>query len=234
MDTGVGVQRASPSQKTNALMEARFVKERRRSDSSTGSARTFVHDVEAAADRVAAKLGPNWENIAMSLATSATRVLGEAGEDQALSLLHAKGYSTAQKLRVNSPVVDIEVPGPRPFRVSVKAARDRQHVRLGSYRSVRQLGPADFLFAFLPVGKQPISFEPGGYRLLILPGEMVREDAFAVTDSYHAERGRPDWQDSYNFSMFVKGYSRRPIQAETWARWLAHHDRWDILSSRNS
>ena len=165
----------------------------------------------------------------MGAARPATLALGDAGEDAALRLLHEHGYAEARKLRLNTPVVDIEVAGRSPFRVSVKAARDRQHVRLGSYRSVRQLGPSDFLFAFLPTGQASISFEPGGYNLLILPGEVAREDAFAGTDSYHAEQGRSDWQDSYNFSMLVKGYSRRPIQAATWARWLGYRERWDLL-----
>ena len=165
----------------------------------------------------------------MSVARSETLALGDAGEDAALRLLHERGYVGARKLPLNTPVVDIEVPGLQPFCVSVKAARVRQHVRLGSYRSVQQLGAADFLFAFLPAGRGPISFEPGGYQLLILPGEVAREDAYAVTDSYHGERGKLDWQDSYNFPMFVKGYSRRPIQAETWARWLGYRDRWNLL-----
>ena len=165
----------------------------------------------------------------MTTPRAETQALGDAGENAALRLLHEHGYTGARKLRLNTPVVDIEVPGTHPFRVSVKAARDRQHVRLGSYRSVRQLGPSDFLFAFLPIGRAPISFEAGGYNLLILPGEVARDDAFAVTDSYHAERGRSDWQDSYNFSMLVKGYSRRSIQAATWARWLGYGERWDLL-----
>tara|TARA_R110002072_G_scaffold247825_2_gene406958 strand:- start:413 stop:787 length:375 start_codon:yes stop_codon:yes gene_type:complete len=65
--------------------------------------------------------------------------LGDAGENHAVALLEKKGYK-AEKLEINAPTYDVKASkGGEEFLISVKVARDKQHVRMGSRRSVLRL-----------------------------------------------------------------------------------------------
>ena len=155
----------------------------------------------------------------------ASKVLGNDGEQYALELLEAHGY-TARLLRNNYQTYDIEVVGPRPFLVSVKASKDKQHVRLGAHNSVERLSAGNFVFAFMPTtNSKQIEFRPGGYRLLIVPAEIARKDALAIMRAYREEH-----PSASSFSYILKGYSKRRQHPEVWARWAAFEDAWDLLA----
>jgi hypothetical protein len=76
-------------------------------------------------------------------------------------------------------------------------------------------------------GSNDIQFIPGGYRLLIVPGEVAKIDSIALQRSYLTERGK-DPEAPY-YSLMVKGYSRRDHQREVWARWAGYEDAWHLL-----
>lgn len=122
---------------------------------------------------------------------STSKELGDAGEEHAIQLLASHGYS-AKKLRVNAPTYDLEVSnGALTFFVSVKASREKQHVRLGARRSVVNLTPGNFLFAFLPdVGAELSAFQSSRYALLIVPAEMVKEAGSQSTTRIGLQRGK--------------------------------------------
>ena len=155
---------------------------------------------------------------------STFKELGDAGEEHAIQLLASHGYS-AKKLRVNAPTYDLEVSnGAVTFFVSVKASREKQHVRLGARRSVVNLTQGNFLFAFLPeVGAELSTFQSSRYSLLILPAEMVKEDGLSVHDPYWLTKGK----DPNIFSVMVKGYGSH--HRSIWPRWLSFKDAWHLL-----
>lgn len=152
-----------------------------------------------------------------------SKELGDAGEQHALELLSAHGYQVS-KLPTNAPTYDLRASrNGKTFLVSVKVARDKQHVRLGTRNAVLRLESGNFVFAFMPREKQEITaMEPKQYRLLILPAEMVRDDSLRVHDAYWAARGG----DS-GYSVMVKGYGSH--HRAMWPSWLACADAWHLL-----
>lgn len=155
-----------------------------------------------------------------------SKALGDEAEVYACRLLSERGYSPSL-LSTNYPTFDIEVCGSRSFFVSVKASAEKQHVRLGTRQSARGLVPGSFVLAFMPVpGTKMLALKKGGYRLLVVPGEIARDDSIAVSDSYAIHRGI---EGEYGYSLMVKGYSKRPHQVEVWARWAAYEDAWHLL-----
>lgn len=157
--------------------------------------------------------------------TEAT-ALGLEAEKFAAKLLRSRGYSVTA-FKTNNPTYDLEVSGSSRFMVSVKASKAKQHVRLGSLNSVRRLERGHFLFAFMPaVGRRNIEFSAGKFRLLIIPAEIARVDSIAVRDSYIESRGLTE---AYNYSLMVKGYSRRQHQVKTWEKWNQFENGWPLL-----
>lgn len=155
--------------------------------------------------------------------------IGDAGEALVASLLRKRGYRV-REIGGNYPVIDLEVEGSRPFRVSVKTSASKRHVRMGREASVAQLRNDDFVFAILPSpGGSTINLETGDFDLLILPGDMARTDALHVHRTYLAEPGRNGQARSPTAGIMVKEYSHRPPQVEAWARWKEQKDRWDAL-----
>ena len=136
--------------------------------------------------------------------------LGDAGENHAVALLEKKGYK-AEKLE--------------EFLISVKVARDKQHVRMGSRRSVLRLKKSNFIFAFIPTEKgcEITELKPEQYRLLILPAEFAREDALSIHDPYWDSKSK----DKNGFSVMVKGYGSH--HKEMWPNWLEYTDAWHLL-----
>jgi hypothetical protein len=152
--------------------------------------------------------------------------LGDHAESVAQILLHQHGYH-ADLHRVNNPVYDLAVDASTPFNVSVKASRIQQHVRLGTLRSVTQLSAGNFVFAFMPaLGSKVIALTDGGYRLLIIPAEVARDDGIAVRNSYLEHRGL---DQTYSYSLMVKGYAKREHQVQVWAQWAKYEDAWHLL-----
>jgi hypothetical protein len=150
--------------------------------------------------------------------------LGDEGEEFTLELLHQRGY-VANKLRTNYPTYDIQVQAAASsFCVSVKVSRSKQHVRLGSRRSVDRLASGNFVFAFLPLAPGEIDLPAGRYRILIMPAEEVRADALCVYDQYWAKKGTSD-----GYSVMIKAYDSR--QNAIWSRWLKYTDAWNQLPS---
>lgn len=153
------------------------------------------------------------------------RQLGDAGENHAVQLLEAKGYE-AIKLEVNAPTYDIRASkNGREFFISVKVARDKQHVRLGSRRSVLGLEKGNFIFAFMPSekGGEITNLHPDQYRLLILPAEMACKDALSIHDPYWDKKNK----DKNGFSVMVKGYGSH--HKKMWPRWLEYTEAWHLL-----
>ncbi len=150
------------------------------------------------------------------------KALGDAGEELALQLLINRGYR-ASRLPVNAPTYDLEVSqAGGDFRVSVKVSRTKQHVRLGARSSVDRLGAGNFVFAFLPnAGNDEIRLTNGGYSLLILPADLVRDESLAIHDAYWAARGRPDGS-GYSVQISHRHQS-------VWIRWKRFAFAWNVL-----
>ncbi|CBL46581.1 hypothetical protein HDN1F_29980 [gamma proteobacterium HdN1] len=152
--------------------------------------------------------------------------LGNHAESVAQVLLHQRGYN-ADLHRTNHPIYDLVVDASTPFHVSVKASKTQQHVRLGSLNSVSKLSSGNFVFAFMPsLGSKEISISDGGYRLFIIPAEIARDDGIAVRNSYLEHRGL---DQSYSYSLMVKGYAKREHQVQIWSQWAQYEDAWHLL-----
>lgn len=158
-----------------------------------------------------------------------TTELGNRGEDFVNGFLARRGYSTT-RLGGRFATYDIQVNSTdRPFMVSVKTSRNRQHVRLGSEKSVTRLSAPHFVIAVMPLDAEgDVVLESGKCRVLVIPAEVAKADGLRVTETYFAEDStRKRWE-----TVIVKGYSRRPIQEETWERWLSNYsDAWHLLPS---
>lgn len=149
--------------------------------------------------------------------------LGDLGEAHAARLLRERGFEVTE-LEVNAPTYDLEVRrGSRSFFVSVKVSRSKQHVSLGSRKSVSRLTQGNFVFAFIPKAANEISeMVPSEYTLLILPADEVREESLRVHDAYWAARG-----GDKGYRVMVKGYGSH--HREIWPRWMRYADAWSQL-----
>lgn len=148
--------------------------------------------------------------------------LGDHAEEFALALLQARGYR-AKLLPRNYPTYDIRVESAEAeLLISVKASRNKHHVRLGKRNSVERLSEGNFVLAFLPRGTEELRLEVGGFDLLILPAEIVRVESLLAHNAYYAER-----PDSSEYSVIVKAYDHRhrPI----WAKWITYLNAWHQL-----
>jgi hypothetical protein len=90
-----------------------------------------------------------------------------------------------------------------------------------------QLSKGNFVFAFMPaIGRKEINLADGSYRLFIIPAEIAREDGIAVRNSYLEHRGL---DQSYSYSLLVKGYAKRAHQVQVWSQWAQYEDAWHLL-----
>ena len=153
-----------------------------------------------------------------------SKELGDHGEGHACELLRERGYA-AILLRVNAKTYDIQASlGDKTFMVSVKVSREKQHVRLGSRRSVLGLTPGNFVFAFFPApGAQIQDLGQSPHTLLIIPAEVARDEALSVHDPYWIDKNK----DPNIFSVMVKGYGSH--HRAMWPQWLAYRDAWHLL-----
>lgn len=152
--------------------------------------------------------------------------LGVDGELLAKSLLESRGY-TVRQLRVNYWTYDLEVDASTPFWVSVKTSKKKQHVRLGRLSSVSRLTEGNFVFAFMPaLGLKEIVFADQGYKLLIVPAAVAKDDGIAIHNSYIEEK---KLDQNYNYDVMVKGYAKRLHQQQVWKKWSEYQDKWSLL-----
>ncbi len=153
-----------------------------------------------------------------------SKQLGDDGERHTCELLREHGY-VADLLAVNAKTYDVRASrAGAEFLISVKVSRDKQHVRLGSRRSVLDLEAGHFVFAYLPPqGLEIASLSSRQYALLILPADLVRTDSLSIHDAYWIDKSK----DPNIFSVMVKGYGRH--HREMWPRWLEYRDAWSLL-----
>jgi hypothetical protein len=153
-----------------------------------------------------------------------SKELGDDGEQYTCGLLRSRGYD-ARLLEVNARTYDLHVQkGQQQFLVSVKVARDKQHVRLGSRRSVLGLEAGNFVFAYLPIpGHSIVNLKDSAHTLLILPAEIAQMDALSIHDPYWLEKEK----DPNIFSVMVKGYGSH--HRTMWPRWLEYSNAWHLL-----
>ena len=161
--------------------------------------------------------------ITLGVMKLSSKQLGDAGEQHALDLLQLRGYDVL-KLSTNAPTYDLQASrGGNTFLISVKVSRDKQHVRLGARNSVLRLASGNFVFAFLPSGKEELTLlEPSQYRLLIIPAEVARDDSLSIHDAYWAAKG-----GDASFSVMVKGYGSH--HRTMWPTWLSYAEAWHLL-----
>jgi hypothetical protein len=156
-------------------------------------------------------------------------VVGNDGEAFVAALLRSRGYDVLE-IGGNYPVIDLEVRGHSPFRVSVKTSVTKRHVRMGKETSVSPLLDSDFVFALMPKdGRAFLDLGSDDYDLMILPGEVARSGALEVHGAYLAEPGTDCEPRSGSAGVMVKGYSRRPAQTKVWRSWLNYIDAWSAL-----
>jgi hypothetical protein len=157
---------------------------------------------------------------------SESRKLGVGGELLAKDLLESRGY-TVHLLQVNYRTYDLEVDASTPFLVSVKTSKKQQHVRLGKLSSVSCLTEGNFVFAFMPAPElKEIVLAHSGYKLLIIPAAIARDDGIAVHNSYIEEK---KLDRKYNYDVMVKGYAKRLHQQQVWEKWSQYNDAWSLL-----
>ena len=118
-----------------------------------------------------------------------TRSIGRQAEDLAADLLRQRGFAVRNlnEERLNYPLYDLAVKNGNEILVSVKCARAKRELRVGSPQMLREMRDDCVVMAFLPVSKsKEIEFSPGGYEVLIIPGCIAREDGLAVHNHYIA------------------------------------------------
>lgn len=144
-----------------------------------------------------------------------TNTLGDAAESLAADLLRQRGYRVTDLNMImrNRPVIDLEVEaGEGRFPISVKAARLRTGVRLGSVSSLSALPENGFLFIFMPMTKAaPLDLECGSYALWIVPAPVRRE---ALDAHQHYATSHPG---SANHSVMIKDKVDRGVQTRSGA-----------------
>jgi len=140
--------------------------------------------------------------------------------------------SDLNAIQQNHPTYDLEAhrQGHR-LKISVKCARAKRDLSLGSPASVRRLEPGSFVFAFLPPSKdREIDIATGAYALWIVPAVAVINDALAAHAHYwHKE---PDKLESN--PIRVKDKADKPggrsISGAVFADWSARfNNAWHLL-----
>jgi hypothetical protein len=119
-----------------------------------------------------------------------TQSIGKQTEDLAADLLRQHGFAVRNlnEERFNHPLYDlIAVKNGNEILVSVKCARAKRELRVGSPSILPKMRDDCVVMAFLPTEKgKEIEFSPGGYELLIVPGQVARDEALAAYYHYIA------------------------------------------------
>ncbi|MGY3436778.1 MULTISPECIES: hypothetical protein [unclassified Marinovum] len=163
-----------------------------------------------------------------------TSIIGDMGEAEALSLLQGRGYKceNLNDKRRNAWTYDLEIGTARgKFLVSVKTARAKRDISLGRPLSLKRLENDAFMMILMPSGKnQETRFEPGGYHLLILPGQVARDEAL----SSHYHYWGNDSEKAENNTVRIKDKLDRPggrsNSGEVFSSWNDRfRDAWHLL-----
>jgi len=161
-----------------------------------------------------------------------TADIGNRAEQLATTLLRERGFEVVNlnELRANHPLYDLRAEkNGHTVRVSVKCARAKRELRLGSPRMLRQLADDAVVMAFLPIAKgRDIDLTPGGYELWIIPGAVARDEALAAHDHY--AKSHPG---SADHSVMVKDKIDRSPDTRSGAvfhRWCElYRNAWHLL-----
>jgi hypothetical protein len=179
------------------------------------------------------------DNVDRSLGRSDTSIVGRAAEQLAASLLKEHGYNVRDlnAVRANNPLYDlVAITGRSEVAVSVKCARAKRELRLGSPKMLKQLRDDCVVMAFLPPRKgSEIQFSPKGYELLIIPGHVARDEALAAHNHYAATH-----PSSASHSVMVKDkvdrneFTRSGAVFKSWhERYLNAWDTFDVAFRRS-
>lgn len=150
----------------------------------------------------------------------------------AAGLLETRGYKVTNLnvARNNFPLYDLRAARDgRELLISVKCARAKRELRLGPPHRLRQLADDAVVLALLPISKgRDIVFEPGGYELWVIPGNVARDEALAAHEHY--AQSHPG---SADHSVMVKDkVDRNPgtRSGAVFASWrLRFRDAWHLL-----
>jgi hypothetical protein len=154
-----------------------------------------------------------------------TRSIGRQAEDLAADLLRQRGFvvRNLNEERFNHPLYDlVAVKNGNEMLVSVKCARAKRELRVGSSQMLREMRDDCMVMAFLPVSKsKEIEFSPGGYEVLIIPGQVAREEGLAVHNHYIATH-----PGSVGHSVMVKDKIDRNERTRSGAMFKSWHERF--------
>jgi hypothetical protein len=156
---------------------------------------------------------------------SDTQGIGEQAETLAADLLRQRGFAVRNlnEERFHYPLYDlVAVKNGNEILVSVKCARAKRELRVGSPQMLRKMRDDCVVMAFLSVSKsKEIEFSPGGYEVLIIPGRVAREEGLAVHDHYIATR-----PGSADHSVMVKDKIDRNERTRSGAVFKSWHERF--------
>jgi hypothetical protein len=159
---------------------------------------------------------------------------GDRAETLAADLLRLRGYEVRNlnERRPNYPTYDLETTGAdSTFRISVKARRNVWQINVGKEPAVRRLADDSYVMAFMPEEHgTEIDLDAGRYKLLIVPGNIAREEGLHIHHIYLASPKRDGTPRSPNAGIIVKVNGVTEANRETFRRWLeTYEDAWSIL-----
>jgi hypothetical protein len=163
-----------------------------------------------------------------------TQSIGEQAETLAASLLRGRGFTVCNlnEERRNDELYDLRaVKKGNEILVSVKCARAKRELRLGSPRMLRKIRDDCVVMAFLPTEKdKEIEFSSGGYEVLVIPGRIARVGALAAHDHYAETH-----PGSADHSVMVKDKVDRNGRTRSGAVFKSWHERflnaWDTFDA---
>ncbi|MBJ7408879.1 MAG: hypothetical protein JHD15_00720 [Phenylobacterium sp.] len=162
-----------------------------------------------------------------------TATIGDLAEDHAIRLLQDRGWNVTD-LNVetrNHRLYDLraEKDG-RQVMISVKHARAKREIRLGSLRVFRDLQDDDFIIIFLPRQKgAETDIERGDYELWLVPGSARHQAIHAHLQYYAMDEARAS-----GHPIMIKDKVDRPggksSSGKAFHTWqTAYRDAWHLL-----
>ncbi len=163
-----------------------------------------------------------------------TKRIGDAGEAEALRLLQERGYTgfNLNEKQPNAWTYDLEISTLRGrVKISVKTARAKRDISLGTPRSLERLADEAFVMILMPTAKKhEIQIHPGGYHLLIVPGQVARDEALAMHRDYWGEELTKAAKNTVRIKDEVNRPGSRSRAGQVFARWNAtYRDAWHLL-----
>jgi hypothetical protein len=163
-----------------------------------------------------------------------TQSIGRQAEILAASLLFQRGFAVRNlnEERFNNPLYDlVAVKNRNEIRVSVKCARAKRQLRLGSPQMLEKMADDCVVMAFLPIEKgKEIEFSSGGYEILIIPGSIARDEALDAHKHYAQTH-----PGSADHSVMVKDKIDRNERTRSGAVFKSWHEQflnaWEIFDA---